>query len=231
LIKGILFDIGDTLIGANALQQTTLRAAAQTLAWITDAESFLQAYAQADAEIEKQNVPDINHLYSDKRILMYTLKLLHWATVETHAEEFVSVYRAELRRHIIPNRELQSVLQDLRDKNINLGIVSNGTTVEQYEQLELMEIKQFFDPIIISQQVKLRKPDPAILMIALQHWQLKPREILVLGDRPDWECLAAARAGMQRGLTTQFADHRDAITDENRPDYIISNFTELLNIV
>jgi len=231
MIKGILFDIGDTLIAATALHKRALQAAAESCAWLKDADAFVRAYSQADGLIESKNIPDLNHLYSDRRIVLLAFENLDWKFSEDKADQFIGIYRKELRRRIKPKPSLDHVLKRLKRKGIRLGIASNGTTREQHEQLERLHIRQYFDPIIVSQAVGVRKPDPAILLIAEQQWKIPPREILVLGDRPDWECLAAARAGMKRGLTLQFVDHRPSITPETQPDIVIKRFEDLLNFI
>ena len=230
MIRGILFDIGDTLIAATALHKKALEAAAKSSTWLKDANAFIRAYSQADGLIESKNIPDLNHLYSDRRIVQLAFESLNWDFPEDKAGQFVHLYRRELRKRIRPKPSLHRVLKALKRKRILLGIASNGTTREQNEQLDRLHIKEFFDPIIVSEAAGVRKPDPAILLIAKRQWKIKPGEILVLGDRPDWECLAAARAGMKRGLTTQFVDHSASITPETQPDVVIKRFEDLLDL-
>ena len=231
MIKGILFDIGDTLIGATALQHDSLKATVHKIDWIQAKEDFIASYLRADAEFESKDMPDLNHLYSDERIVLRAFEILTLMQDAQRAKQFVNEYRAELRQHLQPDLQLQSTLENLNSKNIELGIASNGTTREQLEQLEKLEIKKFFFPILISEALHVRKPDPAILRLALNDWHLPPNEILVVGDRPDWECLAAARAGMRSGLTLQFIDHRADITAERKPDFIIKHYSELPSLI
>lgn len=230
-IKGILFDIGDTLIAATTLQNSALKAAVESLDWIKDKDTFLSAYDRADKHHSLTELPDLNHLYSDRRIVLLAFKLQKTAPSEGKADEFVQMYRRQLRKRIRPKPSLITVLKSLQGRKLLLGIVSNGTTKEQHEQLVRMHIRNYFDPIVISEDAGVRKPDPRILFAANEKWKLRSEEILVLGDRPDWECLAAARAGMKRGLTTQFIDHRSMITMETQPDIVIANLKELLTLI
>lgn len=229
-IHGILFDIGDTLVAATQLQQVTLLDTVRDLpaeSWIITPDAFLWAYQQADSDPSLDREPNINHLYSDPLIIERAFGLL----ARPFSDTFLKIYRARLRSKLQPDLELIAILTTLRRYGIRLGIVSNGTTEEQREQLAFLGIIEFFDPILISQEVGIRKPEPRIFLLAKEKWNLKSTEILVVGDRGDWEIVGAKNAGMQSALTTQFVDRRDTIPPDVQPDYIIKKLDELLRIV
>lgn len=229
-IRGILFDIGDTLLGATQLQQSTLLETIQDLpaeSWIITPEAFLRAYRQADSEPSLDRELNINHLYSDSVIIERAFALLS----RPFSDIFLRIYRAKLRSKIQYDPNLVALMTTWRDCNIKLGIVSNGTSKEQREQLTLLGIIEFFDPILISQEVGILKPDPRIFLLAKEKWNLSPAEILVVGDRGDWEILGAKNAGMQSALTIQFVDLRNTISPTAQPNYIIKKLDELLRIV
>lgn len=229
-IRGILFDIGDTLIGATQLQQTTLLETVHDLpaeSWIIDPQAFLWAYQKADSAPSLDLELNVNHLYSDPLIVERAFALLS----RSFSEVFLQIYRAKLRSKLRYNSELVAIMTNLRGYGIRLGIVSNGTSKEQREQLTLLGIIEFFDPILISQEVGILKPDPQIFLLAREKWGLEPVEILVVGDRGDWEVLGAKKAGMRSALTIQFVDRRDTIPPGVQPDYIIERLDQLLPIV
>ncbi len=229
-IRGILFDIGDTLIGATELQQRVLTETVRDLpneSWCISSNSFLDAYQEADHEPQFDQIPDLNHLYSDERIVERAFALLS----RQFAKTFLEIYRARLYTNLQLDPALIALLTKLRDRGIRLGIVSNGTTREQRDQLEQLGIIGFFDPILISQEVGIRKPEPGIFLIAAERWQLPASEILVVGDRGDWEVLGAQRAGMQSALTTQFVNRLNTVLSKAEPNFLISHFKELLDVM
>lgn len=234
IIRGILFDIGDTILSAEKLQQRALKETVNRLAeepWMLDPEEFVRAYQAADQEPHFDELPDLNHLYSDPRIITRTFQMLSWPFTSEIVDSFLRAYRHELRSNIRPDKSLKEVFDKLKEQGAKLGIVSNGTTREQIDQLMLMQIREYFEPILISEEVGIRKPDPRILLLASDRWQVPPREILVVGDRGDWEIVGAHRAGMKSALTTQFVDKRDTILPEAKPDFIIDNLSELPGIL
>ena len=233
-IRGILFDIGDTLLGATSLQQIALKETVSSLTngeWIKDADSFIRAYQTADREPKFDEMADLNHLYSDVRIIARAFQLLSLSFDPPRARHFLEFYRSKVRENLRPNIELIELLDGLQARGLKLGIVSNGTLAEQTEQLTLLKIKHYFDPILISEEVGVRKPNPEIFLRAAHQWQLQPATILVVGDREDWEVLGASRAGMLSALTTQFVDHRTATSSGVKPDFTINHFSHLLDLV
>jgi putative hydrolase of the HAD superfamily len=233
-IEGILFDIGDTLLPATKLQEAALAATSAQLhgeGLISDIKAFQAAYRQADQNPNLDASLNLNHLYSDSRIVTAALELLHRQPSGPFVERFLRIYRENVRAGLKPATELADVLSHLQQQGLRLGIASNGTGREQREQLELLGILAFFDPILISEELGFAKPDPRFFLLAADHWRLVPSGILVLGDRIDWEVLGALQAGMQSGLITQFVDHSHEIEESNRPTYIIEHIRELPELV
>lgn len=234
-IRGILFDIGDTLIDATGLHRHTLRKTAKTLSEkkpSISAEKFVLAYEEADSDPRLDKLPDLNHLYSDERIITRTFQILGLPLDKPLIRYVFRVYRKELRRNLKPDIPLSALLRTLRgEQGLRLGVVSNGTTKEQLEQLKRLEIRKFFNPILISQAVGLRKPEPAIFLLAATKWNLPLAQILVVGDRADWEVLGARRAGMKSALTTQFVKHSSSSRQENKPDFVLDQLSDLIKII
>jgi putative hydrolase of the HAD superfamily len=233
-IRGVLFDIGDTLLAATRLQEHALEEATRALTaepWMKDPDSFIRAYQIADKESQFDEIPNLNHLYSDVRIIARTFQILSWSPSLQQKERFLEVYRRKIRKNLKPNTELIKLLNRLRTQGLRLGIVSNGTTVEQLDQLARLKIKDYFDPILISEEVGVRKPNPNIFLRAATQWKLPTAEILVVGDRADWDMLGAARAGMKTALTIQFVDHREKILTKAKPDVIIDNLSHLGKLI
>lgn len=233
-IQGILFDIGDTLLNATRLQKETLEYTANILAsekLLPDPKKFIDEYQSADREPQFDEMPDLNHLYSDKRIVERAFERLSWVLPNKLISRFLEIYRNKLRADVRPDVALTATLDKLKAMNYQLGILSNGTTKDQLEQLSLLAIKDYFNPVLISEEVGIRKPDTRIFLLAADKWQIAPDKILVVGDRGDWDVIGAHRAGMKSALTTQFVDQRDAIQPGNEPDLIIKQVSDLPRVL
>src|SRR2546430_8456184 len=88
--------------------------------------------------------------------------------------------------------EVPSVLEQLRP-HFQLAVISNFDGRLRFI-LEHLGISKFFAHIFISSEIGADKPDPEIYRSALKLIELKPNEVLHVGDDPerDWEAASAA---------------------------------------
>ncbi|HYZ95464.1 MAG TPA: HAD family hydrolase, partial [Nitrososphaeraceae archaeon] len=66
----------------------------------------------------------------------------------------------------------------------DLGIIANQS-VDILKILEESKINQFFKVIVISSEVKVRKPDPEIFRLAMNLANTSPEHCIMVGDRLD----------------------------------------------
>jgi putative hydrolase of the HAD superfamily len=77
------------------------------------------------------------------------------------------------------------------------GIVSNGQRVFSEIELRYLRLHQHFNTIVFSSDVGFKKPDPRIFQIALDNLQLKPDEVMFIGDSFESDILGAQKVGMK----------------------------------
>lgn len=94
--------------------------------------------------------------------------------------------------------EVSGVLEQLRPR-FQLTVISNFDGRLRFI-LEHLGISKFFAHIFISSEIGADKPDPEIYLRALKLVDLKPNEILHVGDDPerDWEAASVARLSIFR---------------------------------
>ncbi len=130
--------------------------------------------------------------------------------------------------------ESREVVLELFRRGYRLGLVSNTTSsVEVPALLKELEITGCFETVILSTVVGKRKPDPAILLDAVQRMGISPEQCAYIGDRIDRDVIAARKAGFSR--TVILRDPRQSTPAEAEvqglvPDHTIQNLQELLNI-
>lgn len=102
-----------------------------------------------------------------------------------------------------------------------LGLISNGTGATQRAKLKALAVEALFDPIVISEEVGLRKPDARIFELAIANWHVAPDAVLFVGDDAVSDISGAKAAGM-RALQVGHEDgiqsilQLEAWLDENR---------------
>jgi YjjG family noncanonical pyrimidine nucleotidase len=90
----------------------------------------------------------------------------------------------------------RDLLDFLRGK-ARLGIITNGFTAMQQARLEHCGVADLFDPLVISEQIGVAKPDPRIFQHAFaQLGEPDKHRILMVGDNPHSDVLGAQNVGI-----------------------------------
>jgi HAD superfamily hydrolase (TIGR01549 family) len=81
--------------------------------------------------------------------------------------------------------ETLSVLNELKNKNLKMGICSNTSFINGYilhTLLDKLNISNYFKVFIFSDWVNISKPNPLIFREVINRSQYKPTQILHVGD-------------------------------------------------
>lgn len=120
------------------------------------------------------------------------------------------------------------LLDRLREQGVSLGIVSNHHTGIR-RVLEEMGIAGYFDPVVISEEVGLNKPDAAILELACERAGAKPEQCLYVGDHPfDILCAHAAHMPVIWLPVNRFMEVPDFI---GVPEYTASSLSGVMDYI
>lgn len=88
-------------------------------------------------------------------------------------------------------------LTELRARGYGLGLITNRNNVERFhELLDQIELWPYFDLILASGEVGIRKPDPGIFFAALERIAAKAEDSLYIGDNYWADVVGARRAGV-----------------------------------
>jgi HAD superfamily hydrolase (TIGR01549 family) len=127
----------------------------------------------------------------------------------------------------------REVVHELHRRGYTLGIISNliGTR-EIPEWLEADGFAPYFKSVVLSSVFGKRKPDPSIFYEAARRAGVEPARCAYVGDnlKRDVAGTRAAGFGMVIILISPEELAEATITDENRPDVIIHEFRQLLDI-
>ncbi len=125
------------------------------------------------------------------------------------------------------------VIHTLHDRGYKLGIISNliGET-EIPDWIEADNLRAYFDCVVLSSICHIRKPDPEIYHIACRELNIQPENCASVADNLDRD-ITGARAVKLGACILFYSPEKKKpliLTNENRPDCIIQNFMELLDL-
>ncbi len=120
-------------------------------------------------------------------------------------------------------------LMDAVQGRAKLGIITNGFTELQDVRLQRTGMSDYFEHVIISEQVGIAKPDAGIFQHALEQMGMPCKsKVLMVGDNPHSDILG----GINFGIETCWLNHELAPEIEGiSPNYTVSSMYELKDIL
>lgn len=183
MIKGIIFDYGGTLDSRGVHWSEVLWQGYQQAGVPIDKETFRTAYVEGERALARERIilPQDNFLtLLLKKVALEINYLPIQPDTATSARwtEQIANYCDNAARSCID--EARSMLEDL-NKRYPMMLVSNfyGNIDEV---LRAYGIRHLFKGIIESAVVGVRKPNPTLFRLGVDALELKPEEVLVVGD-------------------------------------------------
>lgn len=201
-VKAVLFDVGGTLIKTDP----------------PVAQAFEQFALQQGYQLNHEEI--LHHLVEmdDLYEVLYDEDDSFWCTYDASYQLWVRLYTFLARRlgivgedgkqlaqsmyefYISPEGwaaypEVLKTFQELQALGYRLGVISNwgsGLT----EILSGLGLLSYFDIVVGSAAVGLKKPDKEIFLYAAQNLEINPQEIIFVGDHRHADVFGSAEAGM-----------------------------------
>ena len=152
--------------------------------------------------------------------------------IAANAPELTYQYRqAKGKRYVIDGGV--EVIDTLYKRGYTLGIISNLIGCHEIQDwLKEDGLEHYFKTVVLSSVTCIRKPDPAIYLQAVEEANVPPALCACVGDNYARDIIGAKSAGFGLNVGIDYPDNpsREIITDENRPDIIISDIRQLLDI-
>lgn len=142
--------------------------------------------------------------------------------------EFAKTYIKHLAEASFLFDESVSLVENLH-KDYKLTIVTNGLKDVQNGRIKKSGIGKYFESIIISEEVKVSKPDPRIFEHAVSNIKHTDKsKILMVGD----SLTSDIQGGINYGIDTCWFNPNKSVNKTSiKPTYEISSLMELKNIL
>ncbi len=213
-IDAIMFDVGGTLVDLSPPKEEIFRRVLARNGFQVPLMSVAKAVAEAEKAFDGQGavVDGVDEGPFWKRYDQFVLDRLG-AVVDLEAfsrelsKEFESMLdRAESWAEYPDARPL---LEDLKGRDFKLGIISNATDLVD-RVLDHLDLAKYFDPVVVSYAVGVRKPDRRIFQIAAERVRAAPNRMIYIGDKLAVDVVGASRAGLNAVLLDRMSVYEDA---------------------
>lgn len=96
--------------------------------------------------------------------------------------EYIHFFEKYCMYHVVPFPGIFKMLQQLKQKGIKIGVVSNKPHLRAIEVVEQIFGKDFFDIIVGHKEGIPKKPDPSSTIMAAKKLGIKPEQCIYVGD-------------------------------------------------
>ncbi|MAJ86300.1 MAG: haloacid dehalogenase type II [Candidatus Pelagibacter sp.] len=134
----------------------------------------------------------------------------------------------DLYKTLTPYPEIKEVLQNLKNKNLRLAILSNGTPALLQELVSSNKMNNLFDDLFSVEEVEVYKPDPKVYEIPVKKYNVKPSEITFLSANT-WDVAGAGNYGYNSVWVNRNNSKFDNL--DYQPKNKIINLSQLLDII
>jgi len=146
-------------------------------------------------------------------------------------EELCYLYETQLYvREMRP--EMPAVLQKIKDLGLRIGCISNTQSRGQVPgNLKQYGISEYFNPVILSSEYGLRKPDPSIFYHACRRAGVPSSACVYVGDKINRDILGARRAGFRLAVQIRHQYDDGELDEGAQPDAVIHQMEELIPLL
>lgn len=199
-IKGIIFDYGGTIDSRGDHWSEVIWDAYRHAGIDIPKETFRDAYVAVERQLARERHILPHHNFHDLLHIKMTLELRWLADTGNLNPDLIALKAEETARYCYEAarssvEEARPVLEALHAR-YPMVLVSNF-----YGNVEAVltdfDLRRYFNDIIESAVVGVRKPDPAIFALGVDALHLAPEQVLVVGDSYRKDILPARSIGCQ----------------------------------
>ena len=221
LIKGVVFDLDNTLLDFMKMKQVAVRSAIRGMIEaglkIDEDKSFdniISLYEQIGWENQK-----VFDVFLENSIGYVDNKFLAAGVV---------AYRRAREANLLAYPNVNKTLIDLTKLGMKLAVVSDAPSREAWMRIYYLNLYHFFDAVVTFDDSGERKPSSVPFEMALKKLRLKPESSLMIGDWPERDVVGAKKIGMK----TAFAVYGDTFGTKNSgADWDVEDISELVTII
>ena len=237
----IIFDLGNTLIyfdgeweSLHPLRDKALMDRLHAAGIYPPEVSFL---AQFNAMLTSYYTERETEFIEQTTSYLLCLALEEWGYTEVPdpiiRDTLAGMY-AITQAHWKIEEDAHPTLRTLKERGYRLGLISNaGDDADVQTLIDQSSLRGYFDTILTSAAMGIRKPNPRIFQAILDNWGLPAPRVVMVGDNLGADILGARNAGIYSVWITRRADtpanrsHEDTI----QPDAMVSSLSELLPLL
>lgn len=234
--KAVFFDLGGTLRIA-LLEEPWMRHARRKMAEIAGSpvpyEEFYQMIEDRYEPYRKWALAENRESGDEELWCRWLLPDYDPVRIRQVCHELSFQYRQCKGRRVVVDGGVE-VIRGLHDRGYKLGIISNLIGENEVpDWLEEDGLDSYFDAVILSSVCHMRKPCFEIYQLAAREMGVELSECVSVADNIKRDIPGAKKAGVGCNIIFSSPEKKHPVefTEENRPDAVVEDFREILDLL
>src|SRR5229473_965666 len=224
--KVVFFDLGETLVTQNIEDNMVTRNALREIGPILPKRVSPEKLFELYREGYKINEAIRSRHHVEIPIQVWMRQLLERIIEDNPSDQLVmkaiDIIVDARAANAVAFDDADSTLRELSGRDVKLGIISNVSSHDvAMGILDNVRLTKYFDQVVTSASVGIRKPDPGIFRYALMRFKVRPGEAVMIGDSEVHD----VGGGYIAGLKTVLVDRRQRV-ENSLADYRFNSLDE-----
>ena len=236
MIKAVLIDFGNTLMRQRTKETELFDRGVRNLAKYLRKKGYKPSFKklrQVEAELRDEasrfrDKTSIEVEAADKMAVLLNTVGIHVNPKDELTTGAVLAFYKPIIDDMALYQDSMEFLRALKKDGYKLALVSNAASdLAVRKAAKQLGIAKFFDTIVISSQVGIRKPNSAVYMEALNALKVKPSEAVFIGDLISTDITGAKQLGMKAILKINaFSNIKTSL-----PDAVVTSLKDAIKII
>ena len=231
MIKAVIFDLDDTLCNTTEVVEDALKS--------TFIQHLTHFPDKSVNDLILINVKTFENLIADPNVPLSSATIRVWFEVFEHLQikpslkiifKLIEHIRSEVNKRVRLIDGTLELIHYLKSKDIKIGVLTNGIFIDQTSKLIKLKLDNFVDYLVTSDMCAAEKPNSKIFEYLLSKMNVSPNQTLMIGD----DMVADIKGAHDIGMKTIYLKNgrlRNVNTEIIKPDYIKTNYKEILQLV
>lgn len=221
--KAVLFDLDDTLYSEIDYIYSGFNVVSK----------YMEPILNTDSNVIKNELIDLFAEDKNRVFDEYLIKKNLYNNVML--QKCIELYQNHIPE-ISLDEETKQVLLWLKNEDYKLGMITDGRPVGQNNKIISLNIMEFFDSIIITDElggIKYRKPDEYSYIKIMENLGVNVEECIYIGDNIYKDFIATNKLGMKSvQIINKKGLYRSCnYSSLNSPTHIINSIIDLIGII
>jgi len=236
MIKAVLIDFGNTLMRQRTEETELFDRGVRNLAKYLRKKGYKPSFKklkQVEAELRDEasrfrDKTSIEVDAADRMAVLLNTVGVHVSPKDELTGEAVLAFYKPIIDDMTIYQDSVEFLRTLKKDGYKLALVSNAASdIAVMKAAKQLGVAKFFNKMVVSSQIGVRKPSSAVYMEALNALKVNPREAVFIGDLIGTDITGAKRLGMKTILKI----NESPGVETNFPDAVVTSLKDAIKII